>query len=87
MLTTTLLNKGQVTIPKPIRSLHNWHPGQKLQIIDTEDGVLLKPASPFAETALDQVTGCLPYHGKAQTLEEMEDAIRLGAEEAYRDCD
>lgn len=85
MPTTSLSSKGQVIIPKPIRALHNWHPGQKLQIIDTEDGILLKPASPFAETALDQVTGCLPYHGKAKTLAEMEEAIRLGAEEACRD--
>jgi len=87
MPTTSLSSKGQVIIPKPIRSLHNRHPGQKLQIIDTEDGILLKPASPFAETALDQVTGCLPYHGKAKTLEEMEEAIRLGAQEACRDRD
>ncbi len=81
MPTTSLSSKGQVIIPKPIRSLHNWHPGQKLQIIDTEDGVLLKPASPFAETTLDQVTACLPYHGEAKTLEEMDEAIRRGAQE------
>lgn len=87
MPTTSLSSKGQVIIPKPIRSLHNWHPGQKLQIIDTEDGVLLRPASPFAETTLDQVTACLPYQGEAKTLEEMDEAIRRGAQEACRDRD
>ncbi len=85
MLTTNLSSKGQVIIPKPIRTLHNWHPGQKLQIIDTDDGVLLKAAFPFEETTLDQVTGCLPYHGRAKTLAEMEAAIRRGAEAACRD--
>ncbi|OGQ95103.1 MAG: AbrB family transcriptional regulator [Deltaproteobacteria bacterium RIFOXYD12_FULL_57_12] len=84
MPTTSLSSKGQVIIPKPIRELHNWHPGQKLQIIDTDDGILLKAATPFAETTLDQVTACLPFHGKAKTLEEMEDAIRRGTEEACR---
>lgn len=87
MSTTSLSSKGQVIIPKPIRALHNWHPGQKLQIIDTGDGILLKPVSLFPETTLDQVTTCLPYHGKAKTIEEMDEAIRLGAQEAGRDRD
>jgi AbrB family looped-hinge helix DNA binding protein len=85
MPTTSLSSKGQVIIPKPIRSLHNWHPGQKLQVIDLEDGILLKAAQPFPETTLEQVAACLPYHGKAKTLAEMEEAIRQGAEEAGRD--
>jgi len=85
MPTTSLSSKGQVIIPKPIRVVHNWHPGQKLDIIDTGDGILLKAATPFASTTLDQVTACLPYRGPAKTLEEMEDAIRRGVEEAGRD--
>jgi len=85
MPTTSLSSKGQVIIPKPIRTLHNWHPGQKLDIIDTGDGILLKAATPFAETSLDQVAACLPYQGKAKTIDEMDEAIRRGAEEARRD--
>ena len=85
MQTTSLSSKGQVIIPKPLRSLHNWHPGQKLQVIDTGDGILLKAARPFAETTLDQVAACLPYQGEAKTLDEMDEAIRRGAEEAGRD--
>lgn len=87
MPVTNLSSKGQVIIPKPIRALHNWHPGQKLEIIDTGDGILLKAATPFPKTTLDQVTACLPYHGTAKTLEEMDEAIRLGAEEVCRDRD
>ncbi|MCX5875987.1 MAG: AbrB/MazE/SpoVT family DNA-binding domain-containing protein [Deltaproteobacteria bacterium] len=85
MPTTSLSSKGQVIIPKPIRSLHNWRPGQKLQVIDMEDGILLKAAQPFTETTLEQVAACLPYLGKAKTLAEMEEAIRQGVEEANRD--
>ena len=54
-------------LPKSLRSLHNWHPGQKLQVIDT--------AQPFEETTLAGVAGCLSCTGKAKTLEEMSEAI------------
>jgi hypothetical protein len=30
---------------------------------------------------LEDVAGCLKYHGKPATLEDMEDAIRQGVEE------
>ncbi len=85
MQITYLSSKGQVIIPKPIRSAHNWHPGQKLELIDTGDGILLKAATPFAATPLDQVTACLPCHGQAKALAEMEKAILRGAEETSRD--
>lgn len=85
MPTTSLSSKGQIIIPKPIRSLHNWRPGQKLQVIDMEDGILLKAALPFTKTTLEQVAACLPYRGKAKTIDEMEDAIRLGAMETSHD--
>lgn len=79
MQTTRLSSKGQVIIPKEIRSRHHWEPGQELQAIDTGDGILLRPASPFPETTLREVASCLSYSGKAKTLEEMEEAIKKGA--------
>ncbi len=83
---TSLSSKGQVIIPKPIRTAHNWQPGQKLTVIDTGDGVLLKPVEPFPHTSLEEVAGCLKYSGPAKTLAEMEDAIRKGVKEtAERD--
>jgi AbrB family looped-hinge helix DNA binding protein len=82
MKTTVLSSKGQVIIPKPFRSAHHWEPGQRLELIDAGDGILLKPAVPFPATTLAEVAACLPYHGKAKTLAEMEEAIRQGAEEA-----
>lgn len=81
MTTTRLSSKGQVTIPKPIRSLLNWHPGQKLHVIDAADGIFLKAAQPFEETTLAGVAGCLARSGKAKALDEMRGAIRRGVEE------
>lgn len=85
MSTTKLSSKGQVIIPKEIRLLHHWEPGQELQAINTDDGVLLTPASPFPETSLREVASCLPYTGRPKTLEEMEEAIKQGARSTKRD--
>lgn len=79
MQTTRLSSKGQVIIPKEIRHQHHWEPGQELRAIDTDDGVLLTPASPFPETSLQDVASCLPYSGRPKTLDEMEEAIKKGA--------
>lgn len=79
MAKTRLSSKGQVIIPKSLRDAHHWRPGQELLVIDTEEGVLLKPAKPFPSTTLDQLVGCLPYDGPAKTLADMEQAIEQGA--------
>jgi len=79
MPTTRLSSKGQVIIPKVLRNRHHWEPGQELDAIDTEDGVLLKPAFAFPVSSLREVAACLSYKGKAKTLEEMEAAIKTGA--------
>jgi AbrB family looped-hinge helix DNA binding protein len=79
MLTTKLSSKGQVIIPKEIRNRHHWESGQELQAIDTDDGILLRPASPFPETTLKDVSSCLAYSGKPKSPEEMEEAIKKGA--------
>jgi AbrB family looped-hinge helix DNA binding protein len=83
--TTRLSSKGQVIIPRQVRTAHNWKSGQELEVVDVGDGVLLKPKKPFPETTLAEVTGSLGYNGKAKTIEEMEEAIRKGARESGRD--
>ena len=79
MLITKLSSKGQVIVPKEIRSRHHWEPGQEFQAIDTNDGILLRPTSPFPETSMKEVASCLSYTGKTKTLEEMEAAVKKGA--------
>ena len=63
MKTTRLSRKGRVLIPKALRSIHHWEPGLELIVIDTGDGLLLKPKAPFAPAELADVSGMLKGMG------------------------
>ena len=84
MPTTVLSSKGQVIIPKPIREARHWGPGQRLEVVESKEGILLKPANPFPPTTIEEVSGCLDYQGKAKTLAEMETAIAKGVRETFK---
>jgi AbrB family looped-hinge helix DNA binding protein len=73
--TTTLSSKGQVILPKSMRSARRWGIGTRLVVSDTEDGILLREAPSFPSTAMEKVFGCLPYRGKTKTVLEMNEAI------------
>jgi AbrB family looped-hinge helix DNA binding protein len=79
MQITKLSSKGQVVVPKTIRDRYRWSAGQKLIVIETGDGIILKTAQPFKPTSIDQVAGKLKYTGPAVSPEEMEAAIKKGA--------
>jgi AbrB family looped-hinge helix DNA binding protein len=83
METTKLSSKGQVIIPKPVWASLRWASGQELVVIHVGDSVLLRPKSPFPETTIDEVAGCLQLTGKAKTLDEMEQAIAQGVRERH----
>lgn len=85
METTKLSSKGQVIIPKRIRNANHWDVGLELQVINLEDGILLKPKAPFAPTVLDDVAGCLSYKGSAKSDEEIQAAMKAAARKAWRD--
>jgi len=85
METTRLSSKGQVIIPKPFRSAHQWETGQELEVIDTGEGVLLKPKRVFPETKIEDVAGCLKYTGKRKSLKDMEEGIAKGVAERFGD--
>ena len=82
-LSTRLSSKGQVIIPKSVRTQYHWEAGQELMVMDTDDGILLKARKPFDETRLTDVAGVLKYSGKAKTLEDMSVAIRKGVEKQH----
>lgn len=75
METTKLSSKGQIIIPKSVRSAHHWQPGTEFVIEDRGDAILLKPRKPFPVTNLKEGLGCAGYSGPAKTLEEMEQGI------------
>lgn len=85
MNTTRLSSKGQIIIPKSIRDEYQWTAGVEFFVIDTADGILLKPKRPFPPQSLNNVAGCLHYQGAAKTTEEMEKAIQSGIKEKWND--
>jgi len=84
MNTTRLSSKGQVIIPKPLRTSHHWSPGQELVVEDVGDGILLKPKTPFDETDIKDVASCLKYKGKAKSLGDMNAAIKKGIKDKFQ---
>jgi len=75
METTLLSSKGQVIIPKTIRSHHHWKPGTRFVVEDVQGGVLLKPLSSFPATDLQSGLGCVGYKGAVKSLDEMQTAL------------
>jgi AbrB family looped-hinge helix DNA binding protein len=82
MITTRLSEKGQVVIPKKVRSSYGWEPGVEFAVEETEDGIKLKALKPFKETSIKDVMGCVGYKGPSKTLKDMDDAIIKGAKGA-----
>lgn len=75
MKTTKLSSKGQVIIPKAFRSTHHWESGLELMVIDTGDGLLLKPKAPFAPSELSEVIGMFNGKVAAKTDAQIEAAL------------
>ena len=84
MQTTTLSSKGQVIIPKTLRAALRWAPGTQLEVHDTPDGVLLRPAALATKASLPEGLAAIrrrvAYAGPTVNLEDMNAAVlRLAA--------
>ena len=89
MSTTVLSSKGQVIIPKALRTALRWGPGTLLEVHDTPEGLLLRPAAPQAKVSLAgglaAIRSRIGYGGPPVSLAEMdaavlrEAALRMGA--------
>jgi len=75
METTKLSSKGQVIIPKALRSAHHWEPGLELMVIDTGNGLLLKPRAAFAPSELSEVYGMFTHKVAPRTDAQIEAAL------------
>ena len=82
---TRLSTKGQIVLPKIIRTAHAWGPGTEFTVEETPQGILLKPARKLPVTRLEDVAGCLkPYYkGKPITIKEMRMAGAKAVREAH----
>ena len=85
METTKLSSKGQIIIPKSLRNTHHWKEGLEFIVIDTGDGVLLKPKAPFASTVLADVAGLFKGKVKSKTDAEIGAALKADLRKKWRD--
>ena len=74
---TRLSTKGHIVLPKNIRDAKAWKPGTEFYVEETADGILLRPTPRFAESALDEIVGCLRSKHK-KTPTQMDAAISEG---------
>lgn len=87
METTKLSSKGQVIIPKTLRNIHHWEAGLEFIVVDTGDGLLLRPKDPFQNAALADVAGMLKGHIKAKSDEEIKEALTQDVRSKWRGRD
>ncbi len=75
METTRLSTKGQIVLPKELRSARAWVPGTEFTVEATPEGVLLRPVGRVPRTTLSEVAGMLKRPGKALTDKQIEAAM------------
>ena len=79
MQTTVLSSKGQVIIPKTLRVARRWGPGTQLEVFDTPEGVLFRPAQHAAKVALasglSAIRRRVAYRGPVVSIAEMDAAV------------
>lgn len=83
--TTRLSSKGQVIIPKAVRTAHRWEAGLDFMVIDTGDGILLKPQAPFVATVLSDVAGMLKDKVPKRSDAEIQAALNADIRRRWRD--
>ena len=73
MVTATMTNKGQITIPKTVRDLLNLHSGDKIAFnMHGTNEAVLKPVT----KTVDQIFGRLYKKGQvAKTVSEMNQTV------------
>ncbi len=76
-LVTTISTKGQVILPKAIRTQKQWASGTRLIVEDTPNGVLLREELSVPETRAEDVFGMLKSDGPRVSIEDMNKAIAI----------
>ncbi len=75
MMKSTVMSKGQTTLPKPIRQVLGVAPGDQVRyVILDKNEVRLLPARPLA-----RLFGTLKHRGPSVALDDMERAVADGA--------
>ena len=76
---TTVSAKGQVVIPKDVRERLRLEAGDRLDVIERPDGVLLRRATSKRDESFDEITarirGRVKYTGPPVSIDDMKEAI------------
>ncbi len=70
-----ITSKGQITLPKALRSQLQLEPGDRVEFIIEADGVVRMIPR---KASVKQLKGMLPKPKRPVSLEEMEEAIAAG---------
>ncbi|KQR87662.1 AbrB/MazE/SpoVT family DNA-binding domain-containing protein [Sphingomonas sp. Leaf343] len=76
---TTISGKGQVVIPKDVRDRLHLSPGDRLDVIERPDGVLLRrraagPKEPF-DVVTARIRARVQYDGPPVPLDDMKASV------------
>ena len=76
---TKLSARGQIAIPKAIRTARKWKAGTEFVVEEMGDGVLLKPKKePKREDkplTIDDLIGIANYKGPRRSIREMDEGV------------
>lgn len=73
--TTKLSAKGQVVLPKVLRTSNGWKPGTEF-IVEERDGcVVLRPKQRSRALGWHDLIGCVGYVGPRKALKQMKEAM------------
>jgi AbrB family looped-hinge helix DNA binding protein len=76
MSTATLTSKGQITLPKPVRTKLGLEAGNRVEFVETPEGFLVRPAT----RDIRGLKGTLPKPLRPVTIAAMNRAIaRMGS--------
>lgn len=65
--------RGQITIPKPLRDRYGLHPGVEVEVIPTDNGLLIRKDT-AAQHPVDRLSGILD--GSGSDVDEYIEEIR-----------
>ena len=75
MATATITSKGQITLPKSVRTKLGVEAGHRVEFIETDAGFLVKPAT----RDIRSLKGIVPKPRRAVTIEAMNHSLsRMG---------
>jgi antitoxin PrlF len=73
--TATITSKGQITLPKAVRTKLGLEAGHRVEFVETDAGFLVKPAT----RDIRSLKGTLPKPRRVVTVEDMNRSIaRMG---------